>query len=68
MASLLTILNCKCPNCSKGNVYKKHHFFSYAKMNDTCDVCNYSFEKEPGFFYGAMYVSYARGQETHATL
>jgi uncharacterized protein (DUF983 family) len=58
MASLVSILKCKCPNCSKGHVYKKHHFFSYAKMNESCEVCKYSFDKEPGFFYGAMYVSY----------
>ncbi|MEO1033304.1 hypothetical protein [Winogradskyella sp.] len=30
-------------------------------MNKTCDKCGYKFEKEPGFFFGAMYVSYALG-------
>ena len=59
MASLLPILNSKCPNCSKGSVYKKHHFFRFAKMNDRCSVCNLLFDKEPGFFFGAMFVSYA---------
>lgn len=58
MTKLPSILKLKCPNCSKGNVYQKHHFFSYAKMNEYCSVCKYSFDKEPGFFYGAMYVSY----------
>ncbi|WP_240964574.1 DUF983 domain-containing protein [Flavivirga algicola] len=28
-------------------------------MNDTCKKCNFKFEKEPGFFFGAMFVSYA---------
>ena len=59
MASLTSIVKCKCPNCEKGDVYQKHHFFSYAKMNESCEICKYSFDKEPGFFYGAMYVSYA---------
>jgi uncharacterized protein (DUF983 family) len=59
MSTLLSVLNCKCPNCSKGKVYKKHHFFSFAKMNDKCVNCNLLFEKEPGFFFGAMFVSYA---------
>jgi len=27
-------------------------------MNKSCSTCNLTFEKEVGFFYGAMYVSY----------
>ncbi|MFC3361808.1 DUF983 domain-containing protein [Pedobacter fastidiosus] len=27
-------------------------------MNEYCPVCHYRFEREPGCFYGAMYVSY----------
>jgi len=30
-------------------------------MNPTCPVCGHRFEREPGFFQGAMYVSYALG-------
>jgi hypothetical protein len=30
-----------------------------ANMNETCSHCGLKFEVEPGFFYGAMYVSYA---------
>mgnify|MGYP006168455755 CR=1 FL=1 len=59
MSFLLSVLNCKCPKCSEGKVYEKHHFFSFAKMNETCSNCNLLFEKEPGFFFGAMFVSYA---------
>ncbi len=28
-------------------------------MKDACSHCGLKFELEPGFFYGAMYVSYA---------
>lgn len=28
-------------------------------MNSTCGHCHLSFEPEPGFYYGAMFVSYA---------
>lgn len=28
-------------------------------MHDTCLACGLKYEKEVGFFYGAMYVSYA---------
>jgi len=30
-------------------------------MNETCPVCGHRFEREPGFFQGAMYVSYGLG-------
>ena len=30
-------------------------------MHKRCGHCTYKFEKEPGFFFGAMYVSYALG-------
>jgi uncharacterized protein (DUF983 family) len=28
-------------------------------MHEHCSVCDAKYEKEPGFFFGAMYVSYA---------
>ncbi len=28
-------------------------------MNERCNKCNFKFEREPGFFFGAMFVSYA---------
>ncbi|MGK7390433.1 MAG: DUF983 domain-containing protein [Candidatus Cyclobacteriaceae bacterium M2_1C_046] len=28
-------------------------------MNDQCPVCHQTFHPEPGFYFGAMYVSYA---------
>lgn len=29
------------------------------KMKERCEICNYKFERETGFFFGAMYVSYS---------
>jgi len=29
------------------------------KMNTRCECCGQSFEPEPGYYFGAMYVSYA---------
>jgi len=28
-------------------------------MNDTCPTCGLKFEREPGYFMGALYISYA---------
>jgi hypothetical protein len=30
-------------------------------MNERCPACGLKFEREPGYFLGAMYVSYALG-------
>ncbi|NIJ45534.1 endogenous inhibitor of DNA gyrase (YacG/DUF329 family) [Wenyingzhuangia heitensis] len=54
----------KCPNCGKGKVFKdKNIVFSMSvpKMNSKCPTCDYKYIKEPGFFIGAMYVSYGLG-------
>ncbi len=57
----LAILNCQCPRCREGKIFS-HSAFNmgkFAKMNDRCPACNLKFEKEPGFFVGAMYFGYA---------
>ena len=55
------ILQGKCPRCRTGSmfVHPFHRYFKSAKMNENCPHCGLRFEVEPGFFFGAMYVSYA---------
>jgi uncharacterized protein (DUF983 family) len=58
------VLKCKCPNCKSGDMFEtKGNIFllKTPKMYVRCKECDYKFEKEPGFFIGAMYVSYALG-------
>ena len=58
---LLNIFNNKCPKCNEGKIYdEKRIFFNFKRpnMNRECTNCHFSYHKEPGFFYGAMYVSY----------
>ena len=54
------VLRLKCPNCGKANVFYRAKFpvFSVPEMKKNCNHCNYKFDKEPGYFLGAMYVSY----------
>lgn len=55
------IIEGKCPKCREGKVFKDNgnpFAFRMAKMNEHCPSCNAKFEREPGFFFGAMYVSY----------
>jgi uncharacterized protein (DUF983 family) len=51
---LWTILRQRCPRCREGRVFR-----SSTQMNPACPVCELSFEREEGYFLGAMYVSYA---------
>ena len=49
------ILNKRCPKCRRGRVFR-----SMWKMNENCPVCGLDFDRgDPGYFTGAMYVSYA---------
>lgn len=58
---LLKILRNRCPYCHKGSVFANSNLLSLApgKMHNDCPRCQARFAREPGFFWGAMYVSYA---------
>ncbi|WP_306014556.1 MULTISPECIES: DUF983 domain-containing protein [unclassified Allomuricauda] len=62
MKKVISILKCKCPKCKKGNIFKDSKSripFKIPDMNKRCPQCDYKFERETGFFFGAMFVSYA---------
>jgi len=46
----------RCPVCFQGAMFRG----GFA-MHPVCPVCGHRFEREPGFFQGAMYVSYGIG-------
>lgn len=50
------MLHLRCPRCREGRVFAARFV-----MNDRCPVCDLLFMREPGYFTGAMYVSYALG-------
>ncbi|MFM7021951.1 MAG: DUF983 domain-containing protein [Flavobacteriales bacterium] len=54
----------KCPRCHEGDIFfaaNPYIFSKFGKMHDNCPVCGLKYDMEPGFFLGAMYVSYAMG-------
>ena len=55
------ILESKCPKCRNGNMftYPIGKISKFTQMNEHCNSCGLRFEVEPGFFIGAMYISYA---------
>ena len=56
------MLSGKCPKCKKEKIFHKKGnllLFRIPKMNSKCNNCGFLFDKESGFFFGAMFVSYA---------
>jgi uncharacterized protein (DUF983 family) len=52
--ALAGILKQRCPRCRQGPIFQSHWV-----MNENCSVCGLDFDRgEPGYFTGAMYVSY----------
>ncbi len=47
------VLRLRCPRCFEGRVYA-----SLFRMHEACPSCGLVFEREPGYFVGAMYFGY----------
>ena len=61
---LYSILKNKCPRCQEGEFFEvknPYDFKRMSKMPEKCEVCELKYQAEIGFYYGAMYVSYAFG-------
>ncbi|WP_342644426.1 DUF983 domain-containing protein [Mucilaginibacter sp. CSA2-8R] len=55
-----SLMACKCPRCRVGKVYEHGPYSLVARaMLSSCSHCGLVYEKEPGYFYAAMYVDYA---------
>ena len=57
------ILRQRCPVCLEGPM-----FSGLIKMYERCPRCGHQFERETGFFQGAMYVSWVSGVGLFAAL
>src|SRR5947207_12465539 len=47
-----------CPRCRRGRIFRASLLRGYLAMHRECPVCGLKFEREPGYFLGAMYFSY----------
>ena len=50
---LAAVMPQRCPRCLEGPV-----FATLFRMHAQCPACGLRFEREPGYFTGAMYLSY----------
>src|SRR5690242_14056243 len=51
--TLWAILRERCPRCRTGRIFR-----GVFAMNDPCPDCGLLFQREEGYFLGAMYISY----------
>jgi uncharacterized protein (DUF983 family) len=58
---LRDILRTRCPRCRRVSMFQHPalHLGGMLKMHRRCPVCGQDFMPEPGFYFGAMYFSYA---------
>ena len=59
---LYSVLFNKCPRCGKGDFFltkSAYNLRSFDKMNKNCPHCGENLVPEPGFYQGALYMSYA---------
>jgi uncharacterized protein (DUF983 family) len=60
-STLGSILRQRCPRCRMGGIFRHSIFRGFPKMCERCSICDLKFEREPGYFLGAMYFSFALG-------
>ena len=55
------LLSNRCPKCYEGKLFRSraYNLKHVSDMCSACAVCGEDFAREPGFYFGAAYVSYA---------
>jgi uncharacterized protein (DUF983 family) len=60
-STFTSILHQLCPRCREGRIFRSSIYWGFPGMHDRCPTCDLRFEREPGYFLGAMYIGYALG-------
>jgi len=56
---LYSMVGMKCPRCHEGPLWRSPLYkLKLYDMYEHCPVCGLKYEREVGFWYGAMYVAY----------
>jgi uncharacterized protein (DUF983 family) len=57
-STVSAILRQMCPRCRAARIFRKSIFAGFPRMQERCPNCGLNFEREQGYFLGAMYISY----------
>jgi len=60
-STLSAIFHMSCPRCRTGTIFQTSKARLFPRMSTNCSVCALKFEREEGYFLGAMYIGYLLG-------
>ena len=60
-STLSAIFRQCCPRCRVGKIFHASSFPRLPRMHQQCPSCGLRFEREEGYFLGAMYIGYLLG-------
>jgi len=60
VSAMRGILRALCPRCRRGKIFRRSVWL-FPGMYERCPECGLKFEREDGYFLGAMYISYGLG-------
>ena len=58
MSAIQGIMRQLCPRCRRGPIFRRFTLRAWLSMYEHCPVCSLKFDREQGYFLGAMYFSY----------
>ncbi|GAB3587229.1 DUF983 domain-containing protein [Hymenobacter daeguensis] len=69
-STALALLTLRCPRCHTGKLFSHSalNVTRFAQMPHQCPTCGQSFEPEPGFYFGSMYITFAFNVATFLVL
>jgi len=69
-STALALAKLRCPRCHQGKLFSTSalNVTQFAQMPAQCPVCSQSFEPEPGFYFGSMYITFAFNVATFLVL
>jgi uncharacterized protein (DUF983 family) len=57
-STLEDMLHQRCPRCRLGSIFRYSIYRGFPAMYERCAVCKLKFQREEGYFLGAMYISF----------
>jgi uncharacterized protein (DUF983 family) len=68
-SEFMAAVHAKCPRCRRGDMFSNSMYgLKPQKMHIACPHCEMRFEKEPGYWYVSMFISYAMNVAEMITL
>lgn len=57
-STLADVFRQRCPRCRQGSMFRSSIYRGFPRMCERCCVCDLKFQREEGYFLGAMYISF----------